>query len=184
MLFATLIFLFELFSAFVSTIGYSEVAQRLHNLYYIGQPLSAERTKLAAEVKALRSELRLVSSVDEFSKWAKLKRKLDATSKKYDALNSDLGVQKTSFSIRANIGLRAFFYASRFIILTYYYRSPVFYLPTKWVFPFGYFLSLPASPASSLSPAIWVYVCNRVCSKVIQSVKDSFSSRVDSRQLN
>ncbi|OMJ22479.1 Protein GET1 [Smittium culicis] len=180
MFLAAFILFIELLSAIFSHLGFGQISQLLYSIYCTATKNEKfeQRSASVKKIRSLRNEIRLVSSVDEFSKWAKLKRKLDAELKKHETLNSELGIQRSSFEISANVALRALIYLVRFFFLTYYYRTPAFYLPSAWSYPFAYFLSLPASPYGSVSTATWSFVCYRVCSSLISSLNSSFPATV------
>ncbi|KAI8324139.1 hypothetical protein GQ54DRAFT_77670 [Martensiomyces pterosporus] len=161
------IFVLELVSALLDSIGYGTVAGSLWDTYCraTGNKKAAERLELKDSIMQLRRELRTVSSVDQFAKWAKMRRRLDAMSTKFESVSSDLAIERTAFELYVNLVLRVVVYGSRAVINIYNYRVPVFYVPANWFYPVLWFLSLPAAPMGSVSVSVWAFACNRVCKR-------------------
>ncbi|KAJ2011731.1 GET complex subunit get1, partial [Coemansia sp. S85] len=126
---------------------------------------AAERIELKDGIILLRRDLRSVSSVDEFARWAKMRRRLDALSAKFERVSSDLAIERTAFELYVNLVLRVVVYGSRAVINIYNYRTPVFYVPANWFYPVLWFLSLPTAPMGSVSVSVWSFACNRVCKR-------------------
>ncbi|KAJ2788813.1 GET complex subunit get1, partial [Coemansia guatemalensis] len=126
---------------------------------------AAERLDLKSAIISLRRELHTVSSVDEFAKWAKMRRRLDSLSAKFERVSSDLAIERTAFELYVNMVLRVIVYGVRATVNMYNYRVPVFYVPPSWFYPVLWFLSLPAAPMGSVSVTVWAFACNRVCKR-------------------
>ncbi|KAJ1665920.1 GET complex subunit get1 [Coemansia sp. RSA 1813] len=161
------IFILEAVSAFVDGIGYSAIATMLWNTYcsITGNKKASERLELKDSIIQLRRDLRAVSSVDEFARWAKMRRRLDAVSSKFEKISSDLALERTAFELYVNLILRATIYGLRALISIYNYRTAMFYVPENWFYPVLWFLSLPAAPMGSVSVTVWAIACNRVCKR-------------------
>ncbi|KAJ1954278.1 GET complex subunit get1 [Dipsacomyces acuminosporus] len=161
------IFVLELVSALLDSIGYGAVSSALWDTYckVTGNKKAAERLELKDSIMHLRRELRTISSVDQFAKWAKMRRRLDALSAKFEKVSSDLAIERTAFELYVNLILRVVIYGSRAVINIYNYRVPVFYVPANWFYPVLWFLSLPAAPTGSVSVSVWAFACNRVCKR-------------------
>ncbi|KAJ2853077.1 GET complex subunit get1 [Coemansia asiatica] len=104
----------------------------------------------------------MISSVDQFAKWAKLRRKLDAASASFERVSGELAIERTAFELYVNLVLRVLIYGSRAILNIYNYRVAVFYVPANWYYPVLWFLSLPSAPMGSVSVTVWSFACNRV----------------------
>ncbi|KAJ2822331.1 GET complex subunit get1, partial [Coemansia furcata] len=157
----------DLVSAILDSIGFSAVASALWDTYCkaVGNQKAAERIELKDGIVLLRRDLRSVSSVDEFAKWAKMRRRLDALSAKFERVSSDLAIERTAFELYVNLVLRVIVYGSRAVLNIYNYRTPVFYVPANWFYPVLWFLSLPTAPMGSVSVSVWSFACNRVCKR-------------------
>ncbi|PVU85172.1 hypothetical protein BB559_007160 [Furculomyces boomerangus] len=166
----------ELLFGIIGFIGYNQTSDMIYKLWcrIVSDTRAKEREETKREIQKLRSEIRTISSVDEFSKWAKLKRKLDAASKRFETKNSEYGIHKASFSIKANIALFGIVYGVRTLIVLLYYRTPVMEIPSAWLYPFGWILSYPGAPAGSVSVGSWSFICNRICNKLIKSFDNLF----------
>ncbi|KAJ2509118.1 GET complex subunit get1 [Coemansia sp. RSA 2052] len=164
---AVSIFVLELVSAMLDSIGFGAVASVLWDAYCraVGNQKAAERIELKDGIILLRRDLRAVSSVDEFAKWAKMRRRLDALSAKFERVSSDLAIERTAFELYVNLVLRVVVYGSRAVLNIYNYRTPVFYVPANWFYPALWFLSLPTAPMGSVSVSVWSFACNRVCKR-------------------
>ncbi|KAI9506096.1 GET complex subunit get1 [Coemansia spiralis] len=161
------VFILEAVSALLDGMGYGTIATALWNIYcnITGNKKAAERLELKDAIVQLRRDLRTVSSVDEFARWAKMRRRLDALSAKFEGVSSDLAIERTAFELYANLVLRAIIYGLRAAVNIYNYREAVFYVPANWFYPILWFLSLPSSPMGSVSVTVWSLTCNRVCKR-------------------
>ncbi|KAJ2786199.1 GET complex subunit get1 [Coemansia javaensis] len=158
----------EVVSAVLDAIGYGAVAAAAWGTYSrgTGNRKAAERLRLRDAIVELRRDLQAVSSVDEFSRWAKMRRRLDSLSADFERVSSDLAVERTAFELYVNMGLRAAVYGVRAVVNVYNYRVAVFYVPANWFYPVLWFLSLPAAPMGSVSVTVWAFACNRICKRV------------------
>ncbi|KAJ1786110.1 GET complex subunit get1, partial [Coemansia sp. RSA 2399] len=145
------VFILEAVSALVDGVGYGAIATMLWNTYcsVTGNKKASERLELKDSIIQLRRDLRAVSSVDEFARWAKMRRRLDAVSSKFEKTSSDLAIERTAFELYINLVLRAVIYGLRALVSIYNYRRAVFYVPENWFYPVLWFLSLPAAPMGS-----------------------------------
>ncbi|KAJ2076803.1 GET complex subunit get1 [Coemansia sp. RSA 988] len=164
---ALLVLVIEIISATLDGIGYGTVAAALWDTYCrtTGNRKASERLDLKSAIILLRRELHTVSSVDEFAKWAKMRRRLDSLSAKFERVSSDLAIERTAFELYVNMVLRVVVYGVRAAVNMYNYRVPVFYVPVSWFYPVLWFLSLPAAPMGSVSVTVWAFACNRVCKR-------------------
>ncbi|KAJ2702665.1 GET complex subunit get1 [Coemansia sp. IMI 203386] len=161
------ILLIELVSAALDAIGYGTVSAMLWGTYsrITNNKKAHERLLLREAITQMRSELRTISSVDQFAKWAKLRRKLDAASASFERVSGELAIERTAFELYVNLVLRVVIYGSRAILNIYNYRTAVFYVPANWYYPVLWFLSLPSAPMGSVSVTVWLFACNRVCKR-------------------
>ncbi|KAJ1944224.1 GET complex subunit get1 [Linderina macrospora] len=159
------IFVVELLSVCLEAIGYSTLAQYLWATYctMTNNQKASERNALKESITQLRRELRTVSSVDEFAKWAKMRRRLDSLSSTFETVSSELALERTAFELYVNLALRVAIYGVRTVISLWFWRAPVFYVPRNWFYPGLWVLALPGAPKGSVSVAVWAVVCNRVC---------------------
>ncbi|PVU86169.1 hypothetical protein BB559_006619, partial [Furculomyces boomerangus] len=65
----------ELLFGIIGFIGYNQTSDMIYKLWcrIVSDTRAKEREETKREIQKLRSEIRTISSVDEFSKWAKLK---------------------------------------------------------------------------------------------------------------
>ncbi|KAJ1823394.1 GET complex subunit get1, partial [Coemansia sp. RSA 2599] len=151
----------------LDAVGYSVVSAMLWDTYsrITNSKKAHERLHLREAITQMRSELRTISSVDQFAKWAKLRRKLDAASASFERVSGELAIERTAFELYVNLVLRVLIYGSRAILNIYNYRVAVFYVPANWYYPVLWFLSLPSAPTGSVSVTVWSFACNRVCKR-------------------
>ncbi|GJJ76086.1 tail-anchored protein insertion receptor [Entomortierella parvispora] len=117
---------------------------------------------LKKEILTLKNDLSRTSSQDEFAKWAKLRRKMDSKIADLEKMTSELHVSKASFELKFK-GLLWFITSGlQFLMVAWYRRSPVFYLPMGWFGPAERVLCLPFAERGSVSIAIWFYFCRKV----------------------
>ncbi|KAJ2765370.1 GET complex subunit get1 [Coemansia nantahalensis] len=169
---ALVVLALEAVSALLDCVGYGAVAAAAWAAFSqaTGNKRAAERLRLKDAIVDLRRELRTVSSVDEFARWAKLRRRLDSASAEFERISGDLAVERTAFELYVNMALRAVVYGLRTVVSVYNYRTAVFYVPANWFYPVLWFLSLPAAPMGSVSVAVWAFACNRVCRRAARAV--------------
>ncbi|KAI9225592.1 MAG: CHD5-like protein-domain-containing protein [Piptocephalis tieghemiana] len=181
---ALLILLLTLFHSVVRVVGYSRVAEKIYQLYFslVSNPIVHERQKYKKETLRLRTQLRATNAHDEFAKWAKIRRKLDASTSKYDKLSSDLAFQRTGIQVKTALALRVGLYLSRGILLIGYGRSAVIVPPSGWMGPLGPLLSLPFAPSGSISVPVWMMVCHKVVGMGEQMLIESYQSIRDGKQ--
>ncbi|KAJ2718847.1 GET complex subunit get1 [Coemansia sp. Benny D115] len=115
----------------------------------------------------MRSDLRTISSVDEFARWAKLRRKLDSASASFEKLSGELSIERTAFELYVNLVMRVVVYGARIVMSLWNYGVAVFYVPENWFYPFLWALSLPGAPAGGVSVAVWSFACNRVFKRAV-----------------
>ncbi|POY76350.1 hypothetical protein BMF94_0547 [Rhodotorula taiwanensis] len=147
----------------------------LANLVYTPfAPAGKAQKQQKAEILKLRAELAATSSQDEFSKWARIRRKLDKAVQDLDASNSGSTAQRQQFASNFKRALWVLTTVIPFIISSYHRKSPVLYLPRGWFGPLGWWLSLPSAPAGAVAVTVWTMACRRT----IQSVKAAVSELV------
>ncbi|ELU05265.1 hypothetical protein CAPTEDRAFT_206893 [Capitella teleta] len=114
------------------------------------------------EMKLLTKELTTINMANEFVRYARIERKINKlktgiaeTSKKN--AQSALIVKVVVYSLFNIIRVVSFIY----LIISYRYE-PVLELPTDWLSPFGYFLSLPIGSTGCISLFVWIATCRAV----------------------
>ncbi|KAL4937600.1 protein get1 [Aspergillus oleicola] len=158
------IFILHIAIFLVNTIGASTIDNLLWILY-LKLPTSLystaqEQAKLKREVVELKREMNNTSSQDEFAKWAKLRRRHDKALSDYEALNSKLSSQKTSFDWFVKIFRWLSTTGLKIFIQFRYSKSPVFALPGGWLpWPVEWILSFPRAPQGTVSVQVWNSVC-------------------------
>ncbi|GAA5864295.1 hypothetical protein JCM3774_002742 [Rhodotorula dairenensis] len=130
-------------------------------------PASNAQKQQKQDILKLRAELAATSSQDEFSKWARLRRKLDKAVQDLDASNSGSNAHRQQFAATFKKLLWILTTVVPFIVSSYNRKSPVFYLPEGWFGPLGWWLGLPGAPAGAVAVTVWTMACRRT----IQSVK-------------
>lgn len=143
--------------------------------------------KLNAAKKELfetRQLMNATSAQDEFSKWAKLRRKVDKLTSEVDEksrCSSDADKAISSGQFFFSILFKGFMFVLNMaiptIISSYFSKSPMFFLPPgDWFGPLGYFFSFPKAPEGAVSTTIWTMVCGRVLSLVGAYCREVFVS--------
>lgn len=99
------------------------------------------------QVLKVRHEMNSVSAMDEFAKWARLKRQLDKHGAEFERLLSAQTIGQASFEVKVQLALRAIGFIFHAYLVWSYFGIPMFHLPAEWGGPVGSMLSLPNSPA-------------------------------------
>ncbi|CAD6568448.1 MAG: GET complex subunit get1 [Tremellales sp. Tagirdzhanova-0007] len=162
---ALLIFSFVFVTQLVSWIGKSvlqELAFSTYSRIFLASS-SARQRALRKQVLEDKTELARTSSQDEFAKWAKLKRKLDKGLADLEKTNGTLTSSRTSFAFRFSTLLSLLTTGAQFVLVWWFRKSPVFWLPSEWLpGPVVWLLSFPSAPIGSVSSGAWCAVCKRV----------------------
>jgi hypothetical protein len=168
-----LVFITEL----VSWIGKSVFLQFAWTAYQrvFNRNAAKRQRELKSELLSKKAELLQTSAQDQFAKWAKLRRSVDKGLADLEKLNSELSSSKSSFALKFGTTLWMLTTGLQFAIGWWYSRSAVFYLPTAWLGPFTWWLSLPFAPAGSVSCGVWQMACRRVI-KVGERVVKEFTN--------
>ncbi|PVG00995.1 hypothetical protein CPB86DRAFT_773417 [Serendipita vermifera] len=172
------IFLVVLLTNVLAWIGHAVLLDAVYAIYarlFVSQ-LVKEQKELKVTIITTKTELNQTSAQDEFAKWAKLRRKLDKSLSDLEKLNARLSAYKASFSSTFNWIVWFATTGAQFVLVWWYRRDPVFYLPPGWFGPFTWILSLPSAPSGSVSGAVWQMACQRVLKLVERTVKDFMES--------
>ncbi|PWN49749.1 hypothetical protein IE53DRAFT_387998 [Violaceomyces palustris] len=178
---AVAILLTVLITQSVSWIGKDNIINLTHKIFLQlrhRRTLSQQRA-LRKEIYENKQQLAKTSSQDEFSKWAKLRRKIDKSLQELERINGVLSSSRSTFGIILKAFLFLFTTAFPFIVTSYYGKTPIFYLPPGgWFGPLGWILSLPRAPAGSVSSSAWSTICVRVILIIIESFKNLIPTKV------
>ncbi|KAJ5949696.1 CHD5-like protein [Penicillium verhagenii] len=165
MLSLTLMILFVHIAIYlINTIGASTIDLLLWQLYLKVPTSSArnarEQQRLKGEVVKLKREMNSTSSQDEFAKWAKLRRRHDKAVEEFEAMNTTISEQKSSFDRIVKTGRWLSTNGLKMFLQFWYSKTPVFALPEGW-FPYyvEWVLSFPRAPLGSVSIHVWSNVC-------------------------
>ncbi|GAA6022298.1 hypothetical protein JCM8202_002016 [Rhodotorula sphaerocarpa] len=151
----------------------------LANLVYTPfAPASKAQKQQKADILKLRAELAATSAQDEFSKWARLRRKLDKAVQDLEQSNSGTNAHKQQFAATFKKVLWVLTTVLPFIQSSYHRSSPVFFLPEQWFGPLAWWLSLPSAPRGALAVTVWSMACRRS----LQAVKNAVVELVPTPQ--
>ncbi|GAA5903373.1 GET complex subunit GET1 [Sporobolomyces salmoneus] len=140
---------------------------------YIYTPFapSSKSTKAKkAEILQLRADLAATSSQDEFSKWARIRRKLDKAVSELEATNSTSSAQKARFATSFKSAVWLATTIIPFVISSWNRKTPVIWLPKGWFGPLGWWLSFPSAPAGAVAVSIWTMACKRTLGSVKSAI--------------
>ncbi|KAI9357342.1 WRB/Get1 family [Zopfochytrium polystomum] len=127
---------------------------------------SKKLVQMRKECIAVKTELTNTSAMDEFSKWAKLKRRLDKALQDLERLSKEDHNDKSKFQFRFAWGIRAILWLLQGTFLMLFGHTPMFFVPTAWTGPFAYILCLPFAPFGSVSASLWLMSCRNVIGKL------------------
>ncbi|KAI2631918.1 CHD5-like protein-domain-containing protein [Hypoxylon sp. NC1633] len=159
-----LIFLVELGTHLVNTIGAATINNLLWNLYLTlptqTSKQAEDKATLQKEYLTIRRDLNATSSQDQFAKWAKLRRQHDKLLEQLEKTKSSYEATKAKFDSTANTLRWLATTGLKFILPFWYGKEPMFWLPQGW-FPYyaEWILSFPRAPLGSVSIASWQTAC-------------------------
>ncbi|GAB5586724.1 GET complex subunit get1 [Umbelopsis nana] len=175
MLLATFILLLVITTESILWLGYAYITALAYDLYCkVSTDESVVRQrKLRKQVLQLRTELSQTSSQDQFAKWAKIRRKCDSATDSLEKTNSEIAFKRTQFEVKVKGILYFVVHGSQVLMVMWFRKNPVFYLPYGWFGPASWLLSMPFAPRGSVSVAVWFAACRRVC-KTLASLANDF----------
>ncbi|KAI8833727.1 hypothetical protein BC829DRAFT_448662 [Chytridium lagenaria] len=94
---------------------------------------------LRQECMQVKKEMDSTSAMDEFAKWAKLRRR-------FDKLVAELDSSKVDILGTPSLHVDFSDLSDSFVLY-----GTMFYVPRSWTGPFGYMLSLPFAPHAAIS---------------------------------
>ncbi|KAL8292142.1 hypothetical protein RQP46_001608 [Phenoliferia psychrophenolica] len=142
------------------------------SLFFSSTPHAKQQRVLKTQVLSLRAELKATSAQDEFSKWAKLRRKVDKAVADLEALNGQAAGSKAAFASWFKRMLWILTTVLPFIISSWHRKEAVFYLPKGWFGPLGWWMGLPSAPAGGIACGIWTMACKKTLGAVHDIVVD------------
>ncbi|PHZ12060.1 uncharacterized protein RHIMIDRAFT_283832 [Rhizopus microsporus ATCC 52813] len=168
------IFLLVLLTESILFLGFSYITELAYDTFtkITKDAQVTKQKKLKTDILKLKTELSQTSSQDEFAKWAKLRRKLDKGMADLEKLNSDIAYSKAAFELKSKSVLWFLVHGTQFIMIFWFRKSAVFYLPPGWFGPAQRFLSWPFAPAGSVSVAVWFAACRRMIKAVALTMND------------
>ncbi|KAI9478029.1 MAG: WRB/Get1 family [Benjaminiella poitrasii] len=171
---AITIFLLVLITESILFVGYSYLTSVAYDLYVkvTKDARVVKQKKMRRNLLQLKTELGQTSSQDEFAKWAKLRRKLDKSVADLEKLNSDISYSKTAFELKVKSVLWFVVHGSQMIMVFWFRKSAVFYLPPGWFGPAQRFLSWPFAPKGAVSVVIWFAACRRMIKALALTLND------------
>ncbi|KAG4305138.1 hypothetical protein PORY_001308 [Pneumocystis oryctolagi] len=162
---------------FISALGIDMILSLIYTICSTCFPLALSSTikkykLLQHSALQTKKELSNTSSVDEFAKWAKLRRKYDKEVLEIEKISAEVDSQQYRFNIKARIIIWLCTTGLRYIIQWYYRKVPVFWLIKGW---FPYYIErimcFPMAPIGSVSISIWFFVVNQVVSQIFCIIK-------------
>ncbi|GAA5975560.1 hypothetical protein JCM5350_002650 [Sporobolomyces pararoseus] len=156
-----------LFIQLIEYIGSDALASFIYTPF---APSSKSTKAKKAEILQLRADLAATSSQDEFSKWARIRRKLDKAVQELESTNSIGTAHKTRFQTSFKSILWLLTTIIPFIISSYHRKTPVIWLPKGWFGPLGWWLSLPSAPAGAVAVGIWTMACKRTLGSIKSAI--------------
>ncbi|PWY97405.1 hypothetical protein BCV70DRAFT_195423 [Testicularia cyperi] len=163
---AAVIFLSVLFTQAIAALGKDRLQEALYVVYanVVDRKTLSRQRSLRKEIFTTKQELAATSSQDQFSKWAKLRRKVDKGLQELERLNGQVASSRTKFSMLFKALMFVLTTVLPFVVTSYYSKTPIFWLPpgqSSWFGPLGWFLALPRAPRGSISSTMWQMVCTR-----------------------
>ncbi|KAJ9048995.1 GET complex subunit get1 [Entomophthora muscae] len=166
---------------FIELLGRLQIISGVSKVYYyLARKLGWKKLKIACKypkaIKNFQTELSGINSKEEFSRWAKLNRRLEKLKKEHAEAKKNLTIEAVKFQIGLSIAIYIALYGFLITWALLYRSSPTFTLPPGFLGPFEGFLSMPGSPLGTVSLVAWLFVCKRVCGWMFRCFKFSKQS--------
>ncbi|CAO3592717.1 unnamed protein product [Absidia cylindrospora] len=87
-------------------------------------------------------------------------------------IDSDIAFSKTGFELKLKSILWFLIHGSQVLMVLWFRKSPVFYLPPGWFGPAQRLLCMPFSPLGSVSVAVWFAACRRMIKAIALTAND------------
>ncbi|KAI8869062.1 hypothetical protein GQ42DRAFT_32615 [Ramicandelaber brevisporus] len=160
---ALIVFFIVLLTELLEIVSYKTVASKCWHLWRdtVRKQETQRHSALRHDIITLKHQLRQTSSQDEFAKWAKMRRRLDALIAENDKLTNRIAYARTAFELKISVGCWVAVYGFRALIVLLYHKSPMFFLPLRWFDPMTPLLSYPSAPKGSVSVYTWSFACHR-----------------------
>lgn len=117
---------------------------------------------LRRQVCDLKAELGSISMVDEFAKYAKIKRKVNKVT---DELSHQSDI-KSSYTLKVRLLLTASLYTIMSVAVIYllwnYSKEPVAVLPEDWLYPLSPVFAYPSGVPGAISLTAWLFISSTV----------------------
>ncbi|KAK9896890.1 hypothetical protein P389DRAFT_168606 [Cystobasidium minutum MCA 4210] len=167
-----------LFNSFIALIGQAAISSFLYTLiftYILPSDVHKKQKALKKDIVDGRRELQSISAQDEFSRWAKVRRRVDKQVNELEALNTSLTSHRGSFNTVIKVLLFILTTGLQWSFSARYSRDAVVYLPKDWFGPLTWFLGLPFAPAGALSCGIYIMLIKRVIGILTRITTDIYS---------
>jgi len=113
----------------------------------------------------MTEELKAMSMVDEFAKYARLERQITNVKDQISVTSK----RKSEAALKVSIIVRGVYYSVQilvFLSLLYMYRDiPVVTLPPSWIYPASFIISYPTNVDGAVSIVFWLFVCRSAVSQ-------------------
>ncbi|KAJ3109675.1 vacuolar protein sorting-associated protein 45 [Phlyctochytrium planicorne] len=107
-------------------------------------------TALRTECITVKKEMDSTSAMDEFAKWAKLRRRFDKLFAEMESSGKIEAADRASFERSVSWGLWAVMWIFQTYLIISYSAEAMFFVPYSWTGPFGFILSLPWAPRGKM----------------------------------
>ncbi|KAJ3020813.1 UNVERIFIED_CONTAM: GET complex subunit get1 [Siphonaria sp. JEL0065] len=174
-----LVFLFAAIATLLDA-NYNSLATVAHSLLRLVVPskAAARIEKVKKDLIEAKKTMNSISAQDEFAKWAKERRRHDKLETEYANLVKAQGSDKSSFERTVSWGVWIGVWVLHIGIVLAYRKTPMFYVPTSFVGPFSWMLSMPFAPTGSVSVTFWLFASKNVIKKILTASKLIASSTV------
>ncbi|XP_013403254.1 tail-anchored protein insertion receptor WRB [Lingula anatina] len=131
---------------------------------------STEEKNLKQKIIQLRMELKTISKLDHFPKYARCERKINSLNQELLEYNKPTAYKSTV----VKFGVQGIFYTINILTILWFiwrYRGePILHLPEEWVWPLGKIVAFPTGIPGAVGFTFWLVVCRTVVNKGLTCV--------------
>jgi predicted PurR-regulated permease PerM len=126
---------------------------------------SEEEINNREQLQLLKNQLKAISMVDEFAKYARTERKINKLQQDIAKINKSRTEMFLAIKYGGAIGLRILEVITFISLIWTFKREPLLMLPVDWLWPMQAIVAFPTGVPGAVGITCWLLVCRSAISK-------------------